>query len=165
MTRPFFTRERISDFDIYERNCDLALGTAKVRTREGFPIEFQVTLSWRLWKSSFDGSSVFCFIGPCLEIHVGLCNRVSLWSQCQFTLCRDTLSTFLSSQKSRGVHESFLKRVYPSVQGGPTPLFHTVSFWQGLGTKRILERRRKPVEENYGQFHWAVDVRRFGEKG
>src|SRR5437660_12410280 len=43
MTRPFFTRERISDFDIYDRNCDKALEAAKDRLRQGHPIEFQVT--------------------------------------------------------------------------------------------------------------------------
>ena len=42
MTRPFFTRERISDFDIYDRNCDTSLDLAKIRLREGYPIEFQV---------------------------------------------------------------------------------------------------------------------------
>ena len=141
MTRPFFTRERISDFDIYERNCDLALDTAKVRTREGFPIEFQAKTNFAAF-GTLQFNPFFYFIGPCLQIHAGFCNRVSLWSQCQFTFRRDTLSTFLSSQKSRGVHESFLKRVCPGVHGGPTPLFHTVSLWQGLGTKRILERRR-----------------------
>lgn len=42
MARPFFTRERISDFEIYERNCDLSLGHAKNRLAEGHPIDFQV---------------------------------------------------------------------------------------------------------------------------
>ena len=42
MARPFFTRERISDFEIYERNCDLSLGQAKARLAEGHPIDFQV---------------------------------------------------------------------------------------------------------------------------
>ncbi|KAF9530968.1 cytochrome P450 [Crepidotus variabilis] len=41
MTRPFFTRERISDFEIYGRNCDISLTLAKDRLRQGEPIEFQ----------------------------------------------------------------------------------------------------------------------------
>jgi hypothetical protein len=45
MTRPFFTRERISDFDIYDRNCDISLDLAQARLKEGYPIEFQVTCS------------------------------------------------------------------------------------------------------------------------
>jgi hypothetical protein len=42
MTRPFFTRERISDFDIYDKNCDISLDLAQARLGEGYPIEFQV---------------------------------------------------------------------------------------------------------------------------
>ena len=42
MTRPFFTRERVSDFDIYDKNCAKALKLAKNRLAEGYPVEFQV---------------------------------------------------------------------------------------------------------------------------
>jgi hypothetical protein len=42
MTRPFFTRERISDFDIYDKNCISTLQLARTRLEEGYPVEFQV---------------------------------------------------------------------------------------------------------------------------
>jgi len=42
MTRPFFTRERITDFDIYDRNCDLAFAHSKKRLAGGYSIDFQV---------------------------------------------------------------------------------------------------------------------------
>ena len=42
MARPFFTRERISDFDIYDKNCFSTLQLARTRLAEGYPIEFQV---------------------------------------------------------------------------------------------------------------------------
>ena len=42
MTRPFFTRERISDFEIYDRNSDLSLRLAKERIAEGHAVDFQV---------------------------------------------------------------------------------------------------------------------------
>ncbi|KAF9530962.1 cytochrome P450 [Crepidotus variabilis] len=57
MTRPFFTRERISDFEIYGRNCDLSLDLAKQRTREGEPIEFQDLAS----RFTLDAASEFLF--------------------------------------------------------------------------------------------------------
>jgi len=44
MTRPFFTRERISDFEIYDRNCSLSLKEAGARAKEGYSIDFQVEL-------------------------------------------------------------------------------------------------------------------------
>ena len=42
MARPFFTRERISDFEIYDRNANMSLKEAKVRLREGYSFDFQV---------------------------------------------------------------------------------------------------------------------------
>ena len=61
MTRPFFTRERISDFDIYDRNCDKALEAAKGRLRQGHPIEFQVKPSILLQKYSTSNRNFFAF--------------------------------------------------------------------------------------------------------
>ena len=42
MTRPFFSRERISDFDIYDKHCDTTLRLAKTRLAEGYSFDFQV---------------------------------------------------------------------------------------------------------------------------
>ena len=42
MTRPFFTRDRISDFEIFEKHANDALGQLKVRLKQGYPVDFQV---------------------------------------------------------------------------------------------------------------------------
>jgi hypothetical protein len=42
MTRPFFSRERISHFDIFNRHVDNAIAQAKNRLKEGYPIDLQV---------------------------------------------------------------------------------------------------------------------------
>ena len=42
MTRPFFTRERITDFDNFELHADRALTLAKHRLAEGHALDFQV---------------------------------------------------------------------------------------------------------------------------
>ena len=52
MSRPFFTRERISDFDIYDKNCTTTLKLAKTRLAEGHPVEFQVKKNLGSSKSS-----------------------------------------------------------------------------------------------------------------
>lgn len=44
MTRPFFTRDRISDFDIFEAHSAHALQLAKARLAEGHAIDFQVCI-------------------------------------------------------------------------------------------------------------------------
>ncbi|KAK0455744.1 cytochrome P450 monooxygenase pc-3 [Desarmillaria tabescens] len=41
MTRPFFSRDRISHFDIFDRHADDALKLMKARFRQGHPVDFQ----------------------------------------------------------------------------------------------------------------------------
>jgi hypothetical protein len=46
MTRPYFTKERVTDFDIFDRHANDAIEQATVRLAAGYPIDFQVrTLS------------------------------------------------------------------------------------------------------------------------
>jgi hypothetical protein len=42
MTRPFFKRDRISDFELLDRHSHEAIAAIKMRIREGHPIDFQV---------------------------------------------------------------------------------------------------------------------------
>lgn len=42
MTRPFFSKDRISHFDIFETHVDDAMNQVKNRLREGYPVDFQV---------------------------------------------------------------------------------------------------------------------------
>ncbi|CAK5262403.1 unnamed protein product [Mycena citricolor] len=44
MTRPFFHRERISDFELFDHHAENAIGQFKARLREGHPADFQVML-------------------------------------------------------------------------------------------------------------------------
>jgi hypothetical protein len=42
VTRPFFHKERITDFDIFDRRARDALEQAATRIADGYPIDFQV---------------------------------------------------------------------------------------------------------------------------
>ena len=42
MTRPFFTRDRISDFELFDRHADTAVAQVKTRMRTGYAIDFHV---------------------------------------------------------------------------------------------------------------------------
>ena len=44
MTRPFFSRDRISHFDIFDRHAEDALNKLTERLREGVAVDFQVRL-------------------------------------------------------------------------------------------------------------------------
>lgn len=41
MTRPFFTKDRISHFELFDRLAGNAIGQIKARLREGHPVDFQ----------------------------------------------------------------------------------------------------------------------------
>ncbi|KIM86354.1 hypothetical protein PILCRDRAFT_816295 [Piloderma croceum F 1598] len=57
MTRPFFSRDRISDFENFERHADVAIGKMKERLRAGYPIDFQDVVS----RFTLDSASEFLF--------------------------------------------------------------------------------------------------------
>jgi hypothetical protein len=42
MTRPYFSRDRISDFDTFDRHADDVIGQMKARLATGQAIDFQV---------------------------------------------------------------------------------------------------------------------------
>ncbi|KDR66459.1 hypothetical protein GALMADRAFT_259238 [Galerina marginata CBS 339.88] len=68
ITRPFFTRERISDFEIYDRNCDLSLKEAKKRLSEGYPIDFQDLVA----RFTLDSAAEFLFGGNVGSLSAGI---------------------------------------------------------------------------------------------
>ncbi|KAF9040763.1 cytochrome P450 monooxygenase pc-1 [Panaeolus papilionaceus] len=57
ITRPFFTKERISDFDIYTRNCDKSLEEVRNRLAEGYPVDIQDLIG----RFTLDSASEFLF--------------------------------------------------------------------------------------------------------
>ncbi|KAG6861395.1 hypothetical protein C0995_000524 [Termitomyces sp. Mi166 len=57
MTRPFFTRDRIQDFDIFDRHANTALTLIKERMRSGNAINFQDLMS----RFTLDSASEFLF--------------------------------------------------------------------------------------------------------
>ncbi|KAF8893048.1 cytochrome P450 [Infundibulicybe gibba] len=57
MTRPFFTKDRITDFDNFERHADSALFQAKSRLAEGYAIDFQDLVS----RFTLDSATEFLF--------------------------------------------------------------------------------------------------------
>ncbi|KAF8055213.1 cytochrome P450 monooxygenase pc-1 [Lyophyllum atratum] len=62
MTRPFFTRDRISDFELFDRHADTAIALVKERMRNGQAIDFQDLMS----RFTLDSASEFLF-GHCVH--------------------------------------------------------------------------------------------------
>ncbi|KIO11875.1 hypothetical protein M404DRAFT_126596 [Pisolithus tinctorius Marx 270] len=62
MTRPFFSKDRISHFDIFEKHAENALSQAKARLREGYPVDFQDMVG----RFTLDSATEFLF-GKCVN--------------------------------------------------------------------------------------------------
>jgi hypothetical protein len=43
MTRPYFTKDRISHFDVFDRHTADAIAQMKGRFSQGIPVDFQVS--------------------------------------------------------------------------------------------------------------------------
>ncbi|KAI0775623.1 cytochrome P450 [Trametes elegans] len=57
MTRPFFSRDRITHFDIFDRHAEHALNKAAARLREGIPVDWQDVVS----RFTMDSATQFLF--------------------------------------------------------------------------------------------------------
>ncbi|KAF7782846.1 hypothetical protein Agabi119p4_2222 [Agaricus bisporus var. burnettii] len=68
ITRPFFSRERISDFDIFDRHVEDALKRANERLAEGYPIDFQDLVS----RFTLDSATEFLFNNDVCSLSAGL---------------------------------------------------------------------------------------------
>ncbi|KAF8893051.1 cytochrome P450 [Infundibulicybe gibba] len=68
MTRPFFTKDRITDFDNFERHADSTLLLAKSRLAEGYAIDFQDLVS----RFTLDSATEFLFGTDVCSLSAGL---------------------------------------------------------------------------------------------
>lgn len=86
MTRPFFTRDRISDFDIFEDHADRALKLAKDRLAEGHAVDIQVSIHCAVCGLPVAPPALFYFpihmltpfLGFDIALHARLCHPIPL---------------------------------------------------------------------------------------
>ena len=57
ITRPFFNRDRVSDFDVFDRHADQVIAKLKVRFKEGIAVDIQDILS----RFTLDTATEFLF--------------------------------------------------------------------------------------------------------
>lgn len=62
MARPFFTRDRITHFELFDRHSAVAIGQMKDRFRSGYAVDFQEVVS----RFTMDSATEFLF-GACVE--------------------------------------------------------------------------------------------------
>lgn len=122
MTRPFFSRDRINHFDIFDRHVEDALNKLAERLKEGVPVDFQVYshltkflistelgLYLRIW---LDDSRLILLLNSFSATMYNL-------SQANFHIRITTLPTRLTANFRRGSRRHSPKRrlQHPSVHG------------------------------------------------
>ncbi|KAJ6591285.1 cytochrome P450 [Mycena vulgaris] len=68
MTRPFFHRERISDFDLFDHHAEIAIAQFKARLHEGYAADFQDMVA----RFTMDSASSFLFGKNVRSLDAGL---------------------------------------------------------------------------------------------
>ncbi|KAJ7258479.1 cytochrome P450 monooxygenase pc-3 [Mycena rebaudengoi] len=62
LTRPFFSRDRVSDFDIFDHHAEAVISVLKQRLREGYSVDFQDLIG----RFTMDTATEFLF-GQCVD--------------------------------------------------------------------------------------------------
>ncbi|KAL4063269.1 cytochrome P450 [Scleroderma yunnanense] len=68
MTRPFFSKDRISHFDIFEKHIEDAISQVKTRLRKGYPVDFQDVVC----RFTLDSATEFLFGKDVRSLSAGL---------------------------------------------------------------------------------------------
>ena len=68
ITRPFFSKERISHFDVFERHADDSISQIQDRLREGYPVDFQDAVA----RFTLDSATEFLFGSDVRSLSAGL---------------------------------------------------------------------------------------------
>ncbi|KAF9016963.1 cytochrome P450, partial [Hymenopellis radicata] len=68
MTRPFFSKDRISDFDNFERHTTSSIALIKARLQEGHPVDFQDVVS----RFTLDSATEYLFGKDVESLSAGL---------------------------------------------------------------------------------------------
>ncbi|KAL0580998.1 hypothetical protein V5O48_000992 [Marasmius crinis-equi] len=114
MIRPFFTRDRISHFELFDKHAEAVISVMKERLREGVPLDFQDLMG----KFTLDSATEFLF-GSCVNnLSSPLpypASRYSLKSAPQQTPADIFAKAFLEAQEGIATRER-LGHVWPLLE-------------------------------------------------
>ncbi|KAJ3800615.1 cytochrome P450 monooxygenase pc-1 [Lentinula aff. detonsa] len=129
MTRPFFSRDKISHFDMFDRHTDSAISLMKARFRAGYAVDFQDLIG----RFTLDSATEFLF-GSCVNsLATGLpyprniaptvvsnsttdsSGALLSPSNTAFSLAHDFSNAFLEAQEAVGSRERF-SMIWPMLE-------------------------------------------------
>ena len=125
MTRPFFTKDRISDFDVFEKHAEDAIHQTKIRLREGYPVDFQDVAS----RFTLDSATEFLFGKDVRSLSAGIVYPPSS------PLSKD--STFLNHPANRFIHAFTQSQITTADRTNYSSSWRFVEFWQDQVQKHM----------------------------
>ncbi|KAF9236404.1 cytochrome P450 [Melanogaster broomeanus] len=118
MTRPFFTRDRISDFDIFEKHAEDAIKQIRIRLGDGYPVDFQDAVS----RFTLDSATEFLFGKDVCSLSAGLIYPPSS------PLSKD--SKFLNHPANRFAHAFSASQIAAALRSNYGSSWRFFEFWQ-----------------------------------
>ena len=154
MTRPFFSRERISDFDIYDKHCDTTLQLAKTRLAEGYPFDFQVVFFFLI--NALHILKNLWHVGSNCPVHLGLCYRVPIWTRSWIVISETSLSSIGRTSKQTFILQPFFYHICKSILRRTNVYCSTLILRRWLASLWILVWQSSSSPEGHGQIYGAV---------
>ena len=125
MTRPFFSRDRVSDFDIFEKYAEDAILQMKTRLREGYPVDFQDVAS----RFTLDSATEFLFGKDVRSLSAGIVYPPSS------PLSKDP--TFLNHPANRFVRAFTEAQIATAYRANYGSAWRLAEFWQDQVQKHM----------------------------
>ncbi|KAJ7056207.1 cytochrome P450 [Mycena amicta] len=125
MTRPFFKRDRVSDFALFDRYSLAAIDKIKQRLRDGFPVDFQDVMT----RFAMDASGEFLFGYDARTLEAGLPHPHTVSSTSTQTLDKDHAAALQFAASITRAQDATMRR-------GPLgPAWRLFEFWENQVTK------------------------------
>ncbi|KIK53185.1 hypothetical protein GYMLUDRAFT_49511 [Collybiopsis luxurians FD-317 M1] len=118
LTRPFFAKDKITHFDIFDRHAEQAIEKMKTRFKEGYAVDFQDVVS----RFTLDSATEFLFGSD-----IGTLSDPLPYPFFTYTGSVSPLNQTFSAQFSRAFNEAQVATAYRTRFGLMWPLFE---FWK-----------------------------------
>ncbi len=126
MTRPFFSKDRVSHFELFGRHADTAIALMKERLRTGHSIDFQDVIA----RFTLDSATEFLFNKNVHSLSAGLPFSPMVTPPDSSSSAEDFATTF-----SNAFNLAQMKAAIRCLSGATWPLFH---FW-GVRTEDSMD--------------------------
>ncbi|THU77359.1 cytochrome P450 [Dendrothele bispora CBS 962.96] len=154
MTRPFFNRDRITHFELFDRHAEVTMKRMKDRLREGYPVDFQDLMG----RFTLDSATEFLF-GSCFHSLNGVlpyphnADPVLLQQSSTSTVSEADAfaSAFLKAQQVIAEREDFGRMAWPFFEVFEDRTEEPMRVLNGIIGRYVEETLRKKGKSQKGE--------------